>query len=933
MRSVERRGLAFLLGCSVVVVSVPCEGAIEMPGGKPIPGYAKADSRAIEQPWIHWVVSAGYVPKEKWEDAAPANPDASPLPFMSSVVVLAEYQAGVNWLLIGLLDETPANGGPDDSKARLRVRKALGWVPATFVLDSRESLKNPESGIAYKVLFVNDASKEAGDGVKIEPGSVYDAPTATARKRDQRYLYDPYFVYKFVPNTNQPRFMLVGERLSFPITDPALDKLVFGWVDVDRSPVIRWDTRQGVEWTSETTWPDVPAAKRRKHPAEVYGTIAENWAALYPSDAGTGAVESKVLFPERFLAVEKMRQEWIPPGFVDRFRRFQREKGVLISRGFAPHHMRLPVLDTAATSQSTGKASQKESLPRKNEDDGNELLRVGAIGGFGSLSPQEVDDIRKEANRLAGVAANIDILFLVDRTANMDPYFPRVAVAVQQIAEDAVRRAADSKGEVRVAVAMYDDTEGYSTQHDPVEVVFPMTPLTSAAQAAKLADKIRDQKPLEGGEQGEMMFEGLRVASERVGFKEESQKLIVLLSNEGDRSFRGLPDGGLAEETRQLDGLKSVFLAKGSFPVELLAIQVESPHVSKACEAFKRQIDGLKNRGKTWQIEAGRQRGLVTYEVLNKALGPLAEQKQILALVQGRYEALKEDAERFRLDLEKINRIDGFHTEIGPEVQRLMKDRGMSLDEFLKSERPQLFQEGYVWKFPKDLVDRTAQVRVALLLSRAEIKDVVNIISPIADSEEGSDPVDGMKALLEAASGDSKTMYKLSDKILGTLRAGEVPESIVSKLSRLKDKEFDGQPAFVGELRKILDESELRKYQDHILDLSENRSNGKIRHRTLNDYAKVKLGIEFKTELLRLDPRRTIDPRLSIEGLEILKNRRDRLQDILMDVSRDYELTKKTVAGRSVDSWTPGKAYKYRRFFERFPGDTEWCWVREDELP
>ena len=64
---------------------------------------------------------------------------------------------------------------------------------------------------------------------------------------------------------------------------------------------------------------------------------------------------------------------------------------------------------------------------------------------------------------------------------------------------------------------------------------------------------------------------------------------------------------------------------------------------------------------------------------------------------------------------------------------------------------------------------------------------------------------------------DRGAWFKLSDKSLDSLRAGGVPEPVLSKLDPLKNKEFESEERLLSELAKLLDRDELQRFQDLVL--------------------------------------------------------------------------------------------------------------------
>jgi len=62
--------------------------------------------------------------------------------------------------------------------------------------------------------------------------------------------------------------------------------------------------------------------------------------------------------------------------------------------------------------------------------------------------------------------------------------------------------------------------------------------------------------------------------------------------------------------------------------------------------------------------------------------------------------------------------------------------------------------------------------------------------------------------------------YQLNDQSLAGLRADRIPDAVLAKLAVLKDRDFETRQLFLQELARILDEDELRHYQDPVLNRS-----------------------------------------------------------------------------------------------------------------
>jgi hypothetical protein len=845
--------------------------AIEMPNGEPIPTMVLPDPKTSDQGWMAWVCAEGYVPRESWRDGAKPSATGTKLTFMAPCFFLREpYQAAGketnNWVLIG----SKVPGAASD----LRVDKVWGWVPESVLLTRIDCLKNPLSGIHHKVLMVNDPGKKKDDGRKL--GMLVDAPFVEARPRKELKLYDPLFIFKMLPREDNARFMLVGTSPRFKVDDPS----ILGWVDAEKTDVVRWNTRQGIEWTNEATWPDVvPPQQRRTEPAEIIDSIEGNYVKFYPAEfniraAGQNPGAPRVLFPEAFAPISNLNlKEDIPPPLRQRFEATRKAfPDAPVSRGFRPMHMRPPLLESAKEVEEGNDPHDRLQLGRKPQKLRNELLYVGGIGGRNKLSAQEIDTIRAEASKLVGDLREIEILFLVDRTGSMDEFFPGVAKVIEEITNDAVARQRVGGGKVSVAVAMYDDREtDVKPRATPMIVLAPLDDVTKFAAGktnkagGAIAEKVRAAVAVGGGDPGEEMVQGLLDAVSQVRFSRWSYKMIVLLTDDGDHVAQKTKDLAtrVALEQAELDKIQSALVPKIGSPVELFLVQVKDPDQTDASKSLQRQINYLLEAQLKWLPDSKREL------VATKVIG---QQGDVATSIRARYEQAKAEAEAKARQMAAL--ASSSPVGIGPEVRRIYQAAtGKNLDQYLaESDETQVFRPGFVWKYSVGPNQKRGdeQIRISLMLTRVELSKLNRFLEAFINEAETTDPKTALLRMIEVTDGD---------RFFEDLRAAN---------------------------KGVL---------------------------TGNDIARAKLAIEFQTPLFKVDPNK-LDQRLSRVDLEIVRHRSEILKGIEKNIAYSFEQQTITLAGEQIKVWRKKQEFVWDRFFSRYPGeDSQWCWIREDELP
>ena len=867
--------------------SVLChaQAELKMPPGRALPKMVLPDPnvKAEQQGWMVFIAAKGFKPRASWEDNASPLKDAPSLRFMESVFAILEYQApGTmtnNWMLVGKKK--------DGDRRDLTIDSIYGWVPRDMVLDTNKCRTNPLSGIHKKLLMVNDPTLKAIAGDKM--GWLVGTPRPDAADFFQVKLYEPLFVYKFVPREDSAKFALVG--LTPEIQVATAQQQIKGWVDLEKTPHAFWNTRQGIEWNYLSTWPDVKAPDtRRIAPVKTYAEVGDAYGDYYRDLAPMAPENPRILFEEKLLelgpANRPLSRKSLPPHLAQRYQdlqdKFPTEK---VSRPYKPEHSRPPLLETGEEGQA------RPGLPLIVRTRGNnELLRIGGIGGRGSLTAAQIDEIRNECSKRVGDVQAVELLFVVDRTGSMNDFFPAVADTIKRITDDA-QRGVGQTGNVKIGIVMYDDREtdaAFNRQRPtPTELVHALEEVSGndgRSRGQRMADLVRGKSAVGGGEPGEEMVQGMidAVNHEKVVFSPWSYKIIVVLTDDGDRIGAPVENnqpGALATESKLLNRLREVVWPADSSPRHVVIVQVKEPDNRPESRSLVRQVKYLQEQ--TWARDPESKQQLIETVIATN-------REAAIARINEKYETARQAAKRLADEIASLASANP--VEVGPEAKRLwsLANPGLAIEEYLaKGEGNQVFRPGYVWKWPlgQEGKQDKQQCKTCALLTKPEIEDINYTIRNLLRNAETKTPRDALKEMID---------------ILAKGTPAEAEET-----SQLPESDETSQPPKAGKTSRT----------------------------TGNDLFKARFGIELSSPLFRVDPA-NLDARLARQDIEDIRRRYLILEGIEKGVARSLKPSVIELAGEKLTRWEVEKEIPHDRFFSRYTDDeTRWCWVSEDELP
>lgn len=659
-------GVLLVLGCSGVPGVL--RAAVEMPveNGRPVPLPTKVLQRDGED-WKVWVAYDRYRPRVKWLDEAAPN-GLRFLKFLEPLYVLYDHQGPEgDYLLLG---EADSNGS---------VRSVVGWVRKDIIVLGPESQKEQATGVHRKVMLITRETVLKDTGGKFEDSVPFrHAPQTEAAPKDRFQLYNIFFVYgqtrPSVPGKTDDVYVLLGNDQYFSERSTTQDptKVVLGWVPWRH--ITRWNTREAILWDRESTLDS--AKPRRTTPGRFFATVQAARALL---DGKLADADAATLFRE----------------VLD-------QRG--LSKVFAPHHMRYPLLEFSSGELTVDGAE----FPRQYR--GNELLKVGAIGGFAGLTPGEIEDLRRQLERINQQISATELLFVIDDTGSMYQYFDDVAKLVSRISS----QAANSSRLQRVAVAFYNDTDEKDPQRNPVvfpQASFPLRDVSSHGR--QIEQTVATHNAVSGGDRREQLYRGLQEAILNAKFSTWARKLVIVIGDCGDKTDRK------GDETQEAQ-LAELFLPPGQSPIELFAVHVGNTTEDEHAKAFGVQMNSV--------VRLLNERAAKAKPDVRRTLGSYrkASDDSLEGALRERYDELAREAEAIRSNMENV-RAGKFQTEIGPEYDAILRRAGIDLTKLRNQQGVQLFREGFVWRYSTD-PQRPPQVRMQLLLERSTVESLVKIM-------------------------------------------------------------------------------------------------------------------------------------------------------------------------------------------------------------
>ena len=280
-----------------------------------------------------------------------------------------------------------------------------GWVKKEMMLIWKKCLLNDQE-ITKKVMIFNTQRTLQNAMEKGESSLVkfYQDPQRTIPSDRTSSLYQVFFVYKYYPDEQNPKSVLLGYNSDIPVTNPK--DVIYGWVDYSR--VVKWDHRVCI---LPNTAPEAIAERKQI-----------NCRATVLRD-----IESAEKFRDNPI-IEPTAIYWNSDRFRDKY---------------PGKYPRFPVLSDLAKSTLSSK-----------------IMKVGIMGEVqsesGSMDLLNFSQLQGQAADRINESKNINLIFVIDGTHTMESYFPKVSQALirsmQQLKQS-------SNNHFRFAAVVYRDKD------------------------------------------------------------------------------------------------------------------------------------------------------------------------------------------------------------------------------------------------------------------------------------------------------------------------------------------------------------------------------------------------------------------------------------------------------------------------------------------
>jgi Mg-chelatase subunit ChlD len=568
----------------------------------------------------------------------------------------------------------------------------VAWMHRDEVLASPQCLKDDRHKTWRKALVVNNILSDAPGRLEFATIPLHSGPGPEHSTHAEANLFEVRFVFKTLRVTRRledgtgvsRNYYLLGREDRWHQGN--VGRVLEGWVDEDL--VIEWNHRLAVEFDKATF--------ARRQPARVFKD-----AQALLADAADPNRES----PPGLVAVEYSNQPW-------------------------DHDIsRFPVLDHGASRVA------RDGQPRE--------VRYYKVGYVGEVVDRDRKVMRREdvaaadVGSIAAATRMLDILFVIDATRSMQPFFPAVKQAVSQFVQGASweDRHASPEYRTRFAIAVYRDfSEGDAFFEMVLE---PTDNLSSVHRALESIDAFSSSTD---ADLSEAVYEGLALGMDGMRFRRGSTRALVLLGDHGNRP-----------QTDRFDA-RDVARRLLAHRVALHAVQVNPEPGAAGHESvlFARQaqslIEQLGGRGSFQRVSPGISVREATEAIRGRLHSVDERSEQTYSVVQELSAGASRDEIVSRWGVEILNDV----------IEMLRSDYEMSLDDLDRTGYSQLCLRG--WLAESCPVSGERQVFHTVYIERGELTKFTGAIEGVLDSirdlEDEERAAGVIKRALETYTGD-----------------------------------------------------------------------------------------------------------------------------------------------------------------------------------
>jgi len=379
-------------------------------------------------------------------------------------------------------------------------KKTKGWGRVESFIILTHAYKT-ENAITHKAVLINKIGSIKGDINAVKP---LRAPFSHAQKTGQTIrILEFANIYNYYPSEQNARFVLLGKGPYFiPHTSSknpsSVTGIMLGWVPASR--VLTWDTREALQPNTKRKHP-IYYFKNEKDLKSYYNVHADN--NDYPTCDNVPACK----------------------------RENRADKELLVIR---------PDYENQIDRKEWPKKLFRYAILRSNNDI-NKPFEIGVTSAtldervFKKNITEKIETQRKKME-------NRDVVFLIDGTMSMGPYFRIVGEIAKDIMKqfNYKKRKNNEVGQLRFGVALYRD---YLNKTKCFEIISFLS--TNANKIKRFLTNIKPLRSYEKREDPayypEAVFQGLMNSVGQMNWQKGSRKLIIHIGDVGNHN-RGLDD-------------------------------------------------------------------------------------------------------------------------------------------------------------------------------------------------------------------------------------------------------------------------------------------------------------------------------------------------------------------------------------------------------
>lgn len=413
--------------------------------------------------------------------------------------------------------------------------REFGWIACQHVIwyaDVKRpnivALRDPRTKVHRKCMLIRRLGKgneqSQGTGQSKAKIGFYDRPDERGRLLQERSLFEIYYIY-----WETDTFFFAGQEPKIDVTTLGL-KSMAGWVSSDKDTVVRWNTREALEFNKRDWESRSPHA-----PALVFKT-RQALDDYLKSDERAGLEELKSKQPSVLWGWEDLAKHECMRSDMPRY----------------------PVLSS-------------REWPENGRNHVYEIGIVGDVYDKGSdlrptMSGAELAGMQREAARMVDEASVLQIMFVIKRTASMETWRGEL----RNIIRDINRKVTQQTGMESYAARSVEISLNFYRSHADLGGL----KFNKFQEREIDAREVLNQIQFEGGGFKSCMFSAIIGALDNARLKADRTKLIIVLADAGNAGNTGNAIATHNDTLTEEDVAAKIIEAGGEHPPMFIAFFV-----------------------------------------------------------------------------------------------------------------------------------------------------------------------------------------------------------------------------------------------------------------------------------------------------------------------------------------------------------------------